>query len=495
MDLRSLRPQLPRRHPRLRLCDRRDLASPAARFLAWHDNQLDVWAPFALRHARRGRWPITALHHTLSYKELLHDTYLPLLMARPGPRDCIVATSAAARDALRVLLAHVADRFEKAFRASLAFRGQVRVIPLGVDTERFRPRDRAAARVRLRLPQKALVLLWVGRLSAVDKADLAPLCDVVADLGRRDRRIMLVCAGTQRPGESYGDVLRDYARDRGLGGGRLRVMITGGGESLEQLYAAADLFVSPIDNVQEAFGLTVVEAMASGVPQIAADWDGYRDTVADGATGFLVPTLWARCTGDVEADALLRDTAHDHLALSQSVAVDPRALGAAIERLARDDALRAEMGRRSRARAVAHFDWQVVIAQFERLWDELAATPHGPLDARAPLFAHAAPPYFRAFSHYATRRLGPRDRVSLTERGWAVDSARAFPLPYAADWHYLDASLLMRIVREIRTARKDGAVEIGRLPMSRTRPASGRPEVTLRHLLWLLKYGYIAVRE
>src|SRR5262249_57736317 len=56
-------------------------------------------------------------------------------------------------------------------------------------------------------------------------------------------------------------------------------------------YAAADIFMSLADNIQETFGLTPVEAMAAGLPVIVSDWNGYRDTVRHGAEGFLIPTI------------------------------------------------------------------------------------------------------------------------------------------------------------------------------------------------------------
>ena len=54
---------------------------------------------------------------------------------------------------------------------------------------------------------------------------------------------------------------------------------------------AADIFLSLVDNHQETFGLSPVEAMAAGVPVVVSDWDGYRYTVQNGVEGFRIPTL------------------------------------------------------------------------------------------------------------------------------------------------------------------------------------------------------------
>ena len=64
-------------------------------------------------------------------------------------------------------------------------------------------------------------------------------------------------------------------------------------EIKHQALAAADVAVSLVDNPQETFGLAVAEAMASGVPLVVSDWNGYRDLVRDGIDGFRVPTRWA----------------------------------------------------------------------------------------------------------------------------------------------------------------------------------------------------------
>src|ERR1700760_2735871 len=64
-----------------------------------------------------------------------------------------------------------------------------------------------------------------------------------------------------------------------------------------ELWAGADVFMSLVDNIQETFGITPVEAMAAGLPVVASNWDGYRFTGRDGQDGFLIPTLGGPTSG------------------------------------------------------------------------------------------------------------------------------------------------------------------------------------------------------
>ena len=60
------------------------------------------------------------------------------------------------------------------------------------------------------------------------------------------------------------------------------------------VYASADIFVSLADNPQETFGLAPLEAMATGLPVVLSDWNGYRDLVEHGHSGYLIPTSLGR---------------------------------------------------------------------------------------------------------------------------------------------------------------------------------------------------------
>src|SRR5262249_39042651 len=159
------------------------------------------------------------------------------------------------------------------------------VIPLGVTTADFAPADRTQAQRALGLPPGPPTLLCLGRLTPYGKHDLAPLVGALALLA--DRSARLVLAGAEAPG--YIDTLVEAARALGVVE-RAHVVRDFDSALKPALLAAADVFVSPVDNLQETFGIAVVEAMAAGLPVVASDWSGYRDLVVDGETGFLVPS-------------------------------------------------------------------------------------------------------------------------------------------------------------------------------------------------------------
>ena len=102
-----------------------------------------------------------------------------------------------------------------------------------------------------------------------------------------------------------------------------------------QLFRTADVYVSPATG-GESFGIVLLEAMAAGTPIVASDIHGYKGVVRRGREALLVPPR------------------------------EPKQIAAAVARLLRDDELRAEMGRAGLARA-QEFSWERVTAQGRRL--------------------------------------------------------------------------------------------------------------------------------
>ncbi len=137
-------------------------------------------------------------------------------------------------------------------------------------------------------------------------------------------------------------------------------------------YSAADIFVSPVETLQESFGLSPLEAMASGSPVVVSDWDGYRDTVIHGETGFRVTTYWANCNQDVSLLSPLRSWEDDHLRIAQSVTVDIEEMTRFLDILIGNPDRRVSMGEAAHKNVLAHFDWKCVMAQVYMLWQELS---------------------------------------------------------------------------------------------------------------------------
>lgn len=193
---------------------------------------------------------------------------------------------------------------------------KVDVIRNAVDTDRFRPGDRATARAALGLPQDARIIGAAGRLEHIKGQDtlIAAMAQVP------DALLVLVGQG------SLADAYKAQAAALGL---CERVILLGQREDMQDIYPAFDVVCLPSRN--EGLPLSVLEAQACGLPVVATDVGSVREGVCP-QTGRLVPS---------EAPGLLAD-----------------ALRASLDTPAAGNA---------RQFVLDHFSWERLVAAYERL--------------------------------------------------------------------------------------------------------------------------------
>ena len=267
-----------------------------------------------------------------------HGFYFHERMAWPK-RAAFVALEWLGGRLTHTLFTQAEEDAATARRLGLA-RGPIAAIGNGVDPGRFHPAADGGERQRLREALGAgpgPVILMVGRLVA-EKGYV----ELIEAMKTVDARLWVV--GERLASDhagSVGDAVRAAESDPVL---KRRVRFLGYRADVPALMRAADIYTLP--SHREGMPRSVIEAMMSGLPVVGTRIRGTREEVVEGETGTLVPV------GDAAA------------------------LAAALARLAADPALRAAWGAKGRARAMALYREDLVIArQLEGLG--LAATAGG----------------------------------------------------------------------------------------------------------------------
>jgi glycosyltransferase involved in cell wall biosynthesis len=158
-------------------------------------------------------------------------------------------------------------------------------LPNGVDTDIFRPAARAEQRElrrELGLPEDDRVFVYTGRL--VRYKGLPLLLRAWRELAARRTGIRLLLVGSGGADMHNCEAeLKEYVRANDLSEG---VVFTGAVDSVHRYLQAADAFVFPTED--EAFGISLIEAMACGLPAVTTSTGGIRDIARDGENALVV---------------------------------------------------------------------------------------------------------------------------------------------------------------------------------------------------------------
>jgi len=213
----------------------------------------------------------------------------------------------------------------EAQKSAVLRRFPVSVIPYGLDTGVFQPRDKQQARQAFGIPARAKVILFVADSAEEKRKGLHVLLQALEGLDA-DSGAHLVSLGRGLPAPS----IKISSQNLGF----LRE-----DEKLALAYSAADVFVAP--SLQDNFPNTILEALACGVPVITFAAGGCAEQVENGRTGLHVP------------------------------AGDARQLRNAVTGLLGDAALRAAMSQAARQAAVDKYSLRLQAERYRSLYETL----------------------------------------------------------------------------------------------------------------------------
>ena len=450
---------------------------------------------------------IVGMTHT-SCELPIQDALANMLTAPVYPWDAQICPSQSVQTMVQRLLDDEAAWLREHTGAVCANRPQLPIVPLGVDCDALdlNPAAKAQHRQQWRehwgLNPSDVCVLYMGRLDLRTKANLYPMLDALelAAQTLRERQgpqLSLVMAGwfasEWDEATLRAAVLQACPSVRAIfEDGRTP-------EARAGVWHAADVFSSLVDNIQETFGLTPIEAMAAGLPVVVTDYDGYRESVREGIDGFRIRT-WQPAAGqgmdliDAHSDAI--SGYRDYVSKASAyVGIDIAQAAAAYTQLALDPALRQRMGAQGRQRARTQYDWAGLVPRYMDLFSELgrlrqaAVTvtqgPHS-IGARHP---RRSDPY-HSFSHYPSATLSPDLRL------------RPGPLlsPHAAEREIQLAAMLERPVYQNIQKSLDQPMLLALLSHTATQSSpvpvqdntsQGNSEHLQRQVGWLIKSGLV----
>jgi phosphatidylinositol alpha-mannosyltransferase len=219
--------------------------------------------------------------------------------------------------------------------ANRYFEGDYRVIPNGLDVERF---SKPALKPSI-LRDDAINLVFVGRVNEPRKG-LRYALGAYSLLKWQYPKLRLVVVGAGVPDRESYRIMGERSLDD--------VIFTGPvtDEELPGYYQNADIFLAP-NTGKESFGFIIIEAMSASTPIVASDIPGFASVMTDGREGLMVPPK------------------------------DESALAEAIERLIKNPVLRAQLAVDGRA-TVHQYRWTEVADSVLHYYDEVMEKQHVP---------------------------------------------------------------------------------------------------------------------
>lgn len=445
-------------------------------------------------------WSLCGITHTTSSAGAM-DALAELITAPVQSWDAVICTSTAVKDNVQRLLQAQVNYLQERLGVSKLVLPLLPVIPLGIHTQDFvySQDQKAKARQSLGADANTLVVLFMGRLSFHAKAHplamYQALQTAAQQVAQTGQKIMLVECGWH----ANDFIQKAYQDAAQLACPSVQVRTLDGrlAEQRQTAWAGADVFCSLSDNIQETFGIVPIEAMAAGLPVVVSDWDGYKDTVRHGTDGFRIATCMpdAGLGGDLALRHALQVDTYDMYCghTCSMVSVDIEATAQAFVQLAESAELRQRMGQAGKERAQSVYDWSVIIAQYEDLWQQqtqlrLAAQSKAPQAQLAQAWPARLDP-FQAFAAYPSSVLKPTTQLALVDASADLAMARVnqykgLAMVNFAKWVLPSDSEIAAVLQLAESGPCTAQALVQGV-------AADRQAFVFRALVWLMKLGVL----
>lgn len=410
--------------------------------------------------------------------------------------DAIICTSDAVKSSLDGLYNQYYEILNEKLGATKKPDFEMPVIPLGVhlDDYNFDDKIKIQSREKLGIKENDIVVLFLGRLSFHAKAHYMPMYIALENVKMnlpKNVNLHLIQTGWF-PNKSIEELYVNDAKEvcpsvicHFLDGRNYDDKIIS--------YSSSDIFISMVDNFQETFGLTPLEGMASGLPAIVSDWNGYKGTVRDNLDGFRIETVTLKEGGGY--DLALRQNlgldTYDHYIgrASQSVSINIEECIERIKILATNKELRNKMGKSAKKQA-EKFSWENILKMYHDLKIELDNKRNYSKENKQtflPPIAIQDPHTF--FSSYPTFKISDNSKVNFSESN-KINLKKFYAYPSIT---YLDniapeLDILNEIYNLLLKIKSCLVSDI----INKT---SYDKTIILKSVLWLSKYGYVNIEN
>ena len=442
-------------------------------------------------------WSICGVTHTTSSKRIMKS--IESIVTSPLESwDALICTSKSVKSNITTIIETTENNLRIKLGAKTFVRPQLPVIPLGIDTSKFnyQEKDKINSRAKFGIQSDEIVVLYLGRLSFHAKANPYPMYKALEKTHHdTQKKIVLIECGWYANNE----IKEAFIQAAECFCPSIRLLRVDGNDNEVKncSLAAADIFCSLSDNIQETFGITPIEAMASGLPCVVSDWNGYKDTIRHEIDGFRIQSLMPNegLGNDLALRYSLGIDSYDmyigHASNLISIDIDQTTL--AFTKLISNKNLRNKMGDNARKRCQNEYDWKTIINKYTDLWKNLHEIRNDSSNKLSNYKSADSIDPFLSFSSYPSKILS-EDKIISSKNNNYIDFGekikklkKLYMINYAS-YVIPDENFLKKLLTDIHHNKKS-------LHELKKCYQDINYSYFIRAILWLHKFDFIIISD